>query len=151
MGYPLTLLYYRKWLSSRQVSNIKPDDVEALWVSPSGRPLIKEVLRHGLASEMALFLSATDNAADHMSRKTLIRVFDKFIRSGAPFEVNVPATLREQWMISLQYATYTPEGALQIVQQTRGTVFFLILNNYGYQINQQLEQQKTPTGPELVI
>eukprot|EP01113_Clastostelium_recurvatum_P016827 TRINITY_DN19740_c0_g1_i1.p1 TRINITY_DN19740_c0_g1~~TRINITY_DN19740_c0_g1_i1.p1 ORF type:complete len:519 (-),score=80.03 TRINITY_DN19740_c0_g1_i1:8-1564(-) len=141
-AYPLILILYRH-IHQRRLG--KEDlNIRTMWTSETGRALIMDVTSRGMAIENSLFLSQTEGAMDHVHRAKVKHVYDKYVRPGAPFEINIPDELREKWRIIMSDTPLVMDDVVlaQIVTETRDTIFFIIHDNYGYQIRRELHNQQ---------
>eukprot|EP01113_Clastostelium_recurvatum_P017936 TRINITY_DN2115_c0_g1_i3.p1 TRINITY_DN2115_c0_g1~~TRINITY_DN2115_c0_g1_i3.p1 ORF type:complete len:509 (+),score=97.55 TRINITY_DN2115_c0_g1_i3:219-1745(+) len=143
--YPLVLIYYRRYrIRQFNESHTGGLVIHELWQTGEGRALITEVVAQGLSIETTLFLQETDSTNEYNTRH-ITQLYKKFIVQGAPFEVNIPGQLRDQWTTLCRDPSVAPY-APDIVRDTRAEIFVMIQQNFGHQIHRALLQTTNDQG-----
>eukprot|EP01113_Clastostelium_recurvatum_P043637 TRINITY_DN7253_c0_g2_i1.p1 TRINITY_DN7253_c0_g2~~TRINITY_DN7253_c0_g2_i1.p1 ORF type:complete len:529 (-),score=123.97 TRINITY_DN7253_c0_g2_i1:49-1635(-) len=151
--YPLCYLLHRRRQEGRV--SFKSVDLPALWQSTTGRAIIVKAVAKCLAAENTLFLAATEGPA--LDNPSWIEdVYSRFIVESAPFQINIPDELRVRWFTFIHRRNHLDASsptttrvvddvpvADQLIEETRQSIFFLLLDNFGRRIAEDVEMARS--------
>lgn len=132
--YPIVLYHWTEYKSSQikaqGLDKIKtPADLDRLWHTTMGRNKIMDIARSHFAIENVLLLSELDHIAT-MPQKKYSEIYVKFIRRGAPYEVNIPAVLQRSIVATVEKNEFAKEP----IQKLRDHIVGILFTNFRREI-----------------
>ena len=94
-----------------------------------GRNKIMDIARSHFAIENVLLLSELDHIAT-MPQKKYSEIYVKFIRRGAPYEVNIPAVLQRSIVATVEKNEFAKEP----IQKLRDHIVGILFTNFRREI-----------------